>query len=838
MRRSLCNVALATIIALSCPDFATAQDRFSVEMLLRQEGLGAVRISPDGTWVAVERQAPYDTAPAYRFAQYTSRLLTKIDIFDATQGVKTITLGSDDRRTGYLVGPFSPDGRRMVVYRLTLDRLTAGVVTLSTGAVIWLPCTPEETQFGRTIAWRGNNGLLLITRPDDSLPLLFRVGHQAQDRVADLWARTASGQTAGSVYLPSGVLRDTRAQAGPLELVDVDLDTGHERRLLQGALYDLVLAPDGRTAAVLGEDQDLQPDPQTPLRVGDPMRRRTLHLVNLDDGVAFTPDQTLDFAPYLAAWSPDSKQLLGFARPAGSGDFETMGAYTVIGRDGHVSVLSPDRFAPALERSFWGEPIGLGGWANEVPLLRIQDPSLGARWRSADGQIDAPALPGDRLALWDGALHLRRGERLDPLSGGEPILGAVTQSGDRRDMGNRADWSPDRFSVAGLFKDGCLVADVASEPICVSALASDERMIAASASGGVVVTRQDRSDGAAAIRLHRREGAHTLVAVNAARAHLTWGDVIEVPHRGPQGEPLKSWVLLPPNLRPGQSVPLVADVYVGRTDEKPPALFGRGSSRLQNNPAVLAAAGYAVLYISLPNPPNGRYDGATLARLILEIIDSAPLGDRVDTARVALLGHSYGAYNVLLAAPHSPRFAAVIASNGFADLTTAFNLPLLYRTSPDEGVPIGTLSGWAETGQGAIGVFPAQADQFVALSPLYQSQSLVAPTLLIESDLDRPRYGAMFGALYRLNREAALLTYFGEGHTVASPANVRDLHAHILDWLGRYLGPPARDPTLPMAGPRLQDGGQERLIAPLAPEQSVAIEISTNVIGVDDAVLD
>jgi dipeptidyl aminopeptidase/acylaminoacyl peptidase len=172
---------------------------------------------------------------------------------------------------------------------------------------------------------------------------------------------------------------------------------------------------------------------------------------------------------------------------------------------------------------------------------------------------------------------------------------------------------------------------------------------------------------------------------------------------------------------------------------------------------------------------------------------------------------------VLNAAPHSDRVAAVIASNGYADLVSAFELPPFFRSAPDEGVPIGQLSGWAETGQAAIGAFPAEATRYVEMSPLFSAADLRAPALLIESDLERPRMGKLFGVLYRLNREAALLTYYGEGHVLASPANLRDLHAHILDWLARYLGPPAGDAALPVAGPSLQHGGQQRGVGALAP---------------------
>ncbi len=98
-------------------------------------------------------------------------------------------------------------------------------------------------------------------------------------------------------------------------------------------------------------------------------------------------------------------------------------------------------------------------------------------------------------------------------------------------------------------------------------------------------------------------------------------------------------------------------------------------------------------------------------------------GGRIDPARVALLGHSYGGYNVLSAAPHSPRFAAVIASNGAADLTTTLTLPAFYRTAPEEGVPVSTSIGWAETGQAAIGRFPADASNYVSLSPSIRSSA-------------------------------------------------------------------------------------------------------------------
>lgn len=138
----------------------------------------------------------------------------------------------------------------------------------------------------------------------------------------------------------------------------------------------------------------------------------------------------------------------------------------------------------------------------------------------------------------------------------------------------------------------------------------------------------------------------------------------------------------------------------------------------------------------------------------------------------------------------SDRFSAVIASNGYPDLSLSKQLPPFFRVAPEEGVPVGQMVGWGETGQASIGDFATSPQAYVEASPLYQAEAIRTPALLIESDLDTQRMSTLFSALYRRNREAGLVTYFGEGHTYASPGNLRDLHARILDWLTRYLGPP------------------------------------------------
>lgn len=127
MRRTALWLALAASVAVACPAVGQApSDRFTADVLLRKEDLGSVRVSPDGRWVAMEVQSPYDAAPSYIFAQYTSLSLSHVEVFDTVSRTRRHVLRDADHTAGYVVGPFSPDGRRLVVYRLAQDSCRSG----------------------------------------------------------------------------------------------------------------------------------------------------------------------------------------------------------------------------------------------------------------------------------------------------------------------------------------------------------------------------------------------------------------------------------------------------------------------------------------------------------------------------------------------------------------------------------------------------------------------------------------------------------------------------------------------------------------------------------------
>lgn len=817
MPRPLTATALAVIL-LGCAAASQAPAQpstpgrpASLEDLLQREAFGRVRISPTGDHVVIERIAPWSRAPTYRYGASTEDVLSRVLVFDRT-GAPVMELAGDD--AGYTTGPFSPDGRRLVVFRLDAGAWRIGVMTVETGAVDWIGRAPEVPRLGRTVIWRSPDELLFIARGDGAPPLFMRLQATAMDTVEALWDRAREGREASSVYIPSGAFRDERTHHPPSRLMRHRLSTGQATVLAEGDFFDLALSPDGKRLAAVRDGADIQYDADTPLAGGEPARRRRLAIVDLDDGGVREPLPGQDLASHLLGWSDDGR-LLVFARADGS-RFEE-GRFRIIGGDGARTVETGDE-TPAIERSFDGIPLAWGGWRGDRPVLRLRQADGQAVWRWGPGDAFTPVVePEEPLLHLGGRLWIRRADGLHALEGpdvlpGRPVAAASAGPAGLGDGGDRAGRNPDpdEWTGAALVNGGgCDL--LAPRRACLAPADPGDVRLAASPDGAFAIDRRRSAAGSVSLLLRTRDTERVLGVVNAAYDRLVWGDTHPVRHAGPDGETLTSWVLTPPGWT-GAPPPAVVLIYPGAGYGGVPSRMRPGARDLYLAPHQLAAAGYAVLMPSLPLGPERPVTLEGLEDRILEIVDRAADAGLLDGRRVALAGHSYGAYGALTVATRTDRFCAVIAANGHADLAQAAAAKLPWRASPQEGPGLIGMNGWLELGQaGQARPFASAPLQYAANSPLYASARLRTPVLLVESDTDGNRMGALFASLYRQNREAALLTYFGEGHVSYSPANLRDFDGHIRRWLRRYLGPGFEAPG-PVAGPDLDDGGDEEAV--------------------------
>jgi dipeptidyl aminopeptidase/acylaminoacyl peptidase len=249
------------------------------------------------------------------------------------------------------------------------------------------------------------------------------------------------------------------------------------------------------------------------------------------------------------------------------------------------------------------------------------------------------------------------------------------------------------------------------------------------------------------------------------------------------GVTLSGMLFLPPGHDPatGGRLPLVLWAYpfdYGTADTAGQIRAGSFEfTRLTAlGPAVFALHGYAVLadatmpVIGDPETMNDTYleQVTTAARAHIRALDEAGI---VDPARVAVGGHSYGAFMTANLLAHTKEFAAGIARSG------AYN-----RTLTPFGFQTERRSYWEA---------PEVYDE---VSPFRYADRITAPLLLIHGEQDANpgtfpiQSERLFQAIRGNGGTARLVMLPHESHAYLARESVMEVLAEEFAWLERWLG--------------------------------------------------
>lgn len=813
----------ALVAALGLAAATTAATRpFTVEDLLRTEAVGQVLVTPDGRHVVVERRRPYREAARFDADRLTDLYRTTLEVHDLRGADPPRRIGPPDRDAGYIAGPLSPDGARLAVFRLKAGRLDLGVAELHTGAVRWLGITPEFPSPGRTVQWLGPDRLLAIALADGVQPYLLRT-LQPQLSLPERWARTAAGGEAVAV-VGSGADLALHPRDPPARLVSADLASGRIETLAQGAFTDLELAPGGELLALLegGEVIGLSADRPVQGPYGTGVRRTRLRVLDLATRRLTEPCPGCDLLPHLLAWS-DGGRLLAFARA--DGEPWTAGRLVVLEpgatrvRDAPAHGLRPDAAGrPLLVRAgWWGEtPIVLGRRAPPASAATAASDAAvlpdRADWFALTKGGAVPltsALPAPPAGLpavgRDGLRFLAGGDAWRiARPGAKPgrEARAVTWAGPvaappigRTDMALRRGPSP----VISSPPSRALRRLGAAEPGGpVLPLPEGATLLAISPAGLGAVVKVTTPAGEL-VAWRSPAGERPLFRLNAHLAEVDAPRITAVPHEGPDGQPLTSWLVHPatPASSPASGPPpLVVWPYLGAAYAAPPSWLQPASADVMAAPLLASAQGYAVLIPSLPLPERRDAPADGVADRILGIAEAAlrQSPGAFDPDRIAVWGLSFGGYTALAAAAQTDRFRAIVAAAPITDLVSMYGeFSPHRRVHPEQGVGTPFSAGWAEAVQPKLGVPPwANPGLYARASPALQAHRIRTPVLLAHGDLDEIPVGQseeMFSALYRLGRDARLATFFGERHAIRSPGNIVRYYDLVFGFLAAKLPP-------------------------------------------------
>lgn len=812
--RRFAAFAVGCALVLPTPVMAAP---FTVDRLLALEQLGPTKLDPTGRWLIVQRYARWDSAPTWDLERQTSLSLGRIQVFDIAAGGVERPLQLPEGG-GYTALGVSPGGKRLAVGRLVGHTYDLGVVDLDTGQARWLGVHPRVPAFGPDILWRSDEEILVAALPPEWPDAQIGFAFQPTERLTKMWADHARGEVSVTA-IGSGRYRDIRPKAPQLGLVSVNVINGAQRTLVAGTIDDFSIAPGASAAAVLLEEEDIQPLNEGPKTTASPLRFQRLKMVDLDTGKVTVPCPNCEIMERMLAWSADDKEVLVFAR---QGDVPfTKGRFWRLAVKGQAKSLELGALVPDFGPTYDTLGFARGEWLDGDPVIAAR-PASGDRpdyWR-----ITSKGPKNLTADLPEGAQVLGVSAKAWAVAAGDQVW-RVTASGNQAwgvaasQITPLADGPPgfrgSQNFVARL--EDLALTDDATPSLPWPGLrtpppAANTRIVDATP-GGVVTQARD-AHGIQTVSWAPRSGPPTVVArINSALADVDFAKPIEIRHKGLDGKDLVSWLYLPSQPQPGGGKPPVVVLPYPESPATPSNILAPGRVYLTTNPLVLAGHGYAALVPAMPYL-KGREPFEGMADQILGPVDAAAGQGLIDPDRVAVWGHSYGSYTAVMAATQTPRFRSVIAGAGNVNLISAYAFlgPTTYAI-PENGLHIMAATGWHETGQARMGVPPwIDPQRYVRNSPILRADKITTPMLIIYGDADRSidQPQSLFGALYRQNKDAIFLTYRGEGHIIISPANVRDQYKRIFAFLDETLAPGApgspvsntSSPTLAPASPK------------------------------------
>jgi dipeptidyl aminopeptidase/acylaminoacyl peptidase len=858
-----CLLAFGLVAACASADARAAGRPLALDDVLAIEMLGDAQFSPDGTWLAYNLTPPYDRLGDYSYWLYAFALSGhELWVMRPGEDIAPrLQPGLDPAASSYLIG-FSPDSRHVLVAEHRTGRLQVVACRTGEDACVRFAGPPDwrdgsflGASWNERLAWTSQAKFVVPVLPDG------RPGSGAYNRAftgAFLWqawntAWSGSGATASEVITTG---RDRSGDLAPGTLVEHDLVSGASRVLAVGRFAGTRASPDGRRLAAARVSERDRPSagaalarPQT-----HPLfdRRYALTLIDPRSGEARPVDAAWSVDPHSITWSADGQKLAvyGWNRDEApvDGRFYIIDAGTLEStalaaagldlapndtRDWHDGFdwwPGPARTALLEEglavlaspvsggRKEWyllgvsGEVRNLTGSlpGPAVTLLYSDAESLtvmgeDGAWRiNAGGESQAAAPPGKgpwrALAYSPNAQHgwanefRFRAARLRP---------PFDEQGVLLDAGKIVFIDHDRRSVAGTFEPGLPGAAVIAASRAASAAVLSVR------DGAATRLLLVRSEGRPPLELARLN-AHLAAVRPAGTRKLSY--VLYDPEGVEPPREAETCLLLPPDFEPGRLYPVLVEAYPGPAPRACRTLLD-APRPASVTPDLWAARGFVYFRPHLPLDLARTDESAIagMARLVERGLDALVAEGLADPERIVLYGTSQGGISSLDIATRSDRFAAVISTHGWADFFShyfgALGINRYFHIGQNGGDNRWrydcSLPGADHTCPFGFGVTALDdPEAYARASPVARAAHITAPVMLVHSDLDyfdMSQYDEMFGALDRAGKEARYVRYWGEGHSLSSPANIRDLWQRIDGFLRDAGVLPAKIPV--KAGP-------------------------------------
>ena len=856
----LCRKRFIVAVFLATTLFSTGglgAAPFSLDDLLKMEGFGHASFHPSGDWLFFERIPPYETLSDYSFRTYAQRFsgnqIWRVSLDGNYEPERLPRLSADDT---HYIESFSPDGRFLSIYQYSRGKFSLGAYDLKRNRFMEFKETPAFVRTGKyRPAWVSNETYIYPALEDGDQPDATSIRTSAAAKISKAWQDAWEGDVpTAQVFHSSDTKSSVSMHSG--HLIEADARTGKTKKLAEGLFSDLQVSPDGSAVATFVESNIVYG--KAAERSPSYSSRHILKILDFSGTEKITTVPDIEFMPGTLIWDRQGRRVAAFGWRNDEG-FQSGRYYAVDSETGAVRAFEHAGLdlASQFERTgfyiperahFLGD--GLAVFARPFSDLETslstfsignEQPSNDAppNWYliSPDGKV-TPLTQGLENVS-DVALETPHGElviaansgifavddegawrRVSPITSTTPVRAFPSRYGKLLDAPGFTEQTSAVFTATIDHRQKAILVDLSnlegrsSETMDIP----DERtvLLAGSRKASAALFRRERG-GASQLLLTGSATPSAPIEIAHINDHLLNRDyghwkIIEYKVTDPETgrvEELTSCVLLPSDFDSSNPPPLLVDVYPNRgpqcLSDQPKIEFP-----LPHSPYLWSARGYAYAPLSAPrdliHTNDGPIDGIdeVLEAGISALVDSG----LANPNQIVLQGNSQGGVTALFAAAHSEIFKGVIALHSWADLFSHyFGGAGIYSYA--FGKALGGNAIRYETefpSDFSIGVNPFERpDLYYKNSPVWLAPNIDVPVLLINTDMDAfsmSQFDEMFGALRLADKQATYIRYLGEGHTLSSPANIRDMWNRIDEFL-MHLDASPQDLQQP---PKIEDG--------------------------------
>ncbi|MGE0079157.1 MAG: alpha/beta hydrolase family protein [Bacteroidales bacterium] len=272
-------------------------------------------------------------------------------------------------------------------------------------------------------------------------------------------------------------------------------------------------------------------------------------------------------------------------------------------------------------------------------------------------------------------------------------------------------------------------------------------------------------------------------------SRFAYGSVKLLEWKNPEGGMLRGMLYLPDSTIWKKPYPVVLNIYE-RKSENLNLFLSPELAEAEINIPYFVSNGYAVfipdVVFRVGNPGESSYQCVSSG--LAYVLNNYSI---LDSSKVGIQGHSWGAYQSAYLATRMHDFKAIVSMAPVSDMVSAYG-------GLRRGVGNSRMFQY-ESGQSRIGKTLWQAPEaYIKHSTVLYADKITTPLLLISNDGD----GAvpweqgmeLFLAMRRLGKPCWMINYKGDAHVLIKKANKEDFTRRMMEMFDYYLkGKPAPD---------------------------------------------